>query len=325
MGIRQSVSAFSGHPVACQTVDWVTWLFVLLAVANFIVGEYWPVRHKHNFKQPVLTKEWSFGIATFALFIALAFLGLGQMYPWWANTCIYVVALAVIVLCGWWCDLRWTIAGRIAATLGALVYVGVFGVGVFKQFDHENHIDLVFEESDALTSWRRTVIDYDLGRVKSYLTILDIPVPDKIPTIGVERGNSNCTSELNAAPRPTFLSTFKVGTQCIGDRHVLTSFYVNYVIESIPASKPIALNTRDPDSVERYLRFVVTNFAFASYLDWSFWGEQPDFGCGVNSGIGLVGRADLLWKIREALGKDFTDQLIAYSMRITIDDPLAGC
>jgi hypothetical protein len=298
--------------------DWGTWAFVIYAVMLFVLDRFLlPLpspKRKRKSTKPVLTKEWAFGIGTLALGIDLAFLSLGQMFPWWANTCIYVAAFVIVLLCGLWCDLKWTQTGRSVAVAGGILYWVIFGVGIYKQYDHENHIDLVFQDSDLLSGWRKMVITYDLGRMKNYLASLDIPVPGKIPTIGVELGNANCSGGSFPPSKPIFRSTFKIGKDCIANRGVVTSLYIDYIV-------PAPSNFKSAGDL---VRLIALEGAFKDYLDWSFWGGRESMSCDPQSILGLIGHADVLWRIREVFGRDFADKLVAYSLKATVADPWEG-
>jgi hypothetical protein len=61
--------------------------------------------------------------------------------------------------------------------------------------------------------------------------------------------------------------------------------------------------------------------AFISYLNWSFWGR--DLGAFCPGTLGIMG-TPTLWKIRRRLGRNFTDDMVAYAVRLMMDDPLEG-
>jgi hypothetical protein len=320
----------------CETVDWVTWLFVVLALANFCVHEAWyrsfdmrPRQPKKEIKR--ISNKVVASVATTAFFVAIAFSQLTQMFPLYVNVLGYIASLAAILYVGWRSK-SLSAMGIVTKTFilfaACLLFCALFGTATYTQYDHENHIDLVFQDSDLLTIWRKLVITYDLGRMRNYLLRLGIPVPDTIPTIGVERNNFSCTTGSNPRPDQVFRAIFKVGLPCMTHRKVITSFYLRYVIQSNPSYKDVLLRP-DQKSMNMYFAHLDIESAFMDYLNWSFWDESTSIDnlrcdpTGV-SPFGLLGRADLLWKIRQTFGHEFTDGLVAYSLRATAADPLEG-
>jgi hypothetical protein len=307
----------------CELAIWPILAFAVYAAAIFMGTELWyrsmdlrPRRHYQ--KKPILTRTsacWIFGIA---FTTAVAFLGIIQVFPWWGNASMYVVAFVVMVACGLFCDLNWTRNTIILATVFGSLYVAIFGFAIYRQYVREYPIKLVFQESQLLSPWRKMVITHDLRRMARYLHDLGVPVPENVPTIGVERGNSNCTTTSNAVP--VFRSMFKLGTDCISNRRIMTGLYLSYVIESMPSPRSLTLDTHDQKSIAKVINVFFLLRAFESYFQWSFWGDKSDTMCDM-SWTGNRGGASLMWKIRSALGKDFTDELMVYSLLAANNDP----
>jgi len=291
------------------------------------IRQWFSTQLKNKFSGPQLTPAWSFGIFAATLTISFAFLGFVQMFPWWANASIYTAGLLVIMGCGYWCDLKWTGVKRTGATLGVLVYVAVFGHGSIVQYQHEYDIHLVFKDSPLLGWWRKQVITHDIANLRERFIELDIPVPTEIPPIGIIRGNDNCMSWSNMAGNPVFRSNFLFGEKCLS-RKMVTSMYSNRVMEVLPSSRPLPdIDKRTPESVqranlERIIRFWFVMRSFAAYLNWSLWGEKANSGCQAEDWDALG--AYTLWDIRENLGADFTDRMVAYAARSAADNPLEG-
>jgi hypothetical protein len=304
----------------CQNTPeaFVSIVYVLMALGSFCLIQEPKAAYSALTNMFTLPRGWSNGIFTTTLAISFVFLGLGYtgMFPWWVNASAYLVSLVVIVFVSVWSKIEWTRSGRIAAVGGYVLYCAFFGIVSYKQYEKENHIDLVFQDSKYLTSWRKTVIRHDMAQMKAYLLSLNIPVPLAIPPIGVQESSGCGAGENNAILKPIFRSTIKINSGCVCNRRLITSFYVEDAFESSRPSKSVNFQPSE------FIRFVALRAAFESYFNWSFWGKAASLGDLDSEGI--VGGVDILWKVRETFGQDFTDELVAFSALSTIADPLEG-
>jgi hypothetical protein len=306
---------FSPCPDAPEV--FVSIVYVLMALGSFFLVQEPKGAYSALTNIFAIPRGLSAGIFATVFAFACSCSGLG-MFPWWGNTCVYLAAFAIIALVGLWSDIQWTRSGRIAAVVGYGLYFAFFGFASNKQYEKENHIDLVFQDSASLSAWRKLVISHDLAQMRAYLLSLHIRPPVAIPTIGIQESNGCGAGENNAISKPIFRSTIKISSGCICNRRLITGFYVDDTFESLRVFK-----STDFQSPWDFVRFDVIRGGFESYFNWSFWDEAPSPGK-PGSARGMVGRADILWKIRETFGQGFTDELVAYSALATIADPQEG-
>jgi hypothetical protein len=311
----QGASNSAPAPASCSD-NAQFWLFVffLFAVGSFIFQEYCFSRERWKLPEIHLDNKTLLEIFFAALGIALAFLSFVQMLPYWMNASLYIVAFLVMVRAAMMANLRWTGFGRFCAVLGGAVYLVFWGIATVRQYQNQHNLDIVFKTS--VSEYRQFITKNDLSEFRDYFHNLDVPTPVDGPTIGIEK-NGNCASWINPQKHQTVLRPeIFIGEKCL-TRQEMTMHYSDVVIEHLPHNKNV------DNDIHHLLSFMIAQDSFSSYFNWSFWDKRIEPFCPGNSPMAMYG-APTLWKIRQKVGKGFTDRLAAYATRITADDPMDG-
>jgi tetratricopeptide (TPR) repeat protein len=167
--------------------------------------------------------------------------------------------------------------------------------------------NVTFKDASALSWWRRQVIKYDIANMHSYFAELEIPVPDTIPPVTVHEEGQAIFN-----PPHLYRGELKIPRLEIADRRVVTHIYAVYVMnEAFPdLTQPAPFWD---DLQKNTPRLALTNFfsiELRRYLHASYWNSiDPQSPPG----------ALLLWKIREALGRAFTDRLASKVYQLAAD------
>ena len=267
-----------------------------------------------------LSRGWAAGLSSAALAIAGLIFSGQIVFSWQIELAIYFLCFMVIFVCGYVARRHWENYYKLGLMLTFVVYWALFGAGTVQQYRKDEAINLVFRDSPVLTPWKKMVIAYDLAEVKKYLKTLDIPVPERIPTIAAQKGNGEtCEQQTNVLNAPLFQSTFTIDELCLGDRPFVTQLYIGYALASIPPNPHHQIPwPPTPTSMEVLAKYLVTQSAFSAYLNWSFWGRKQCFPATYNP------FADILWQMQARLGQDFMDSVVAYAALSNADNPLAA-
>jgi hypothetical protein len=313
VGLVQGASNSTSNGCIYDPSRFVAILLIAYVLAVFLVEER-PSFGKHR-EMPKISNSTLLTIFVFAVGVALAFFSFVQMSPYWINAVVYIVALAVIILCGKLANITWRPEGRALAVFGIATYCAFFGWATLSQYDNQHDIHLIFKPS--VSEYRQFVTKNDLAEFRNYFRGLDVPTPADDPVIGIEI-NGNCSSFHNPQTHRSVLRReILIGEKCL-TREEMTQSYSDFVIERLPQSKSL------DNDINHLFPFMLAQATFSTYFNWSFWGnERTDF-CPGGSTVGMGMYAPTLWKIRQKFGRDFTDRMVAFAARLTADDPLDG-
>jgi hypothetical protein len=296
--------------------DFWLFVFIMLGVFSVVFQEMSFSRNKWSalkFKF-VIGNTTLLAVFLAAVGIALTFESFIQMLPYWVNAGVYVLAFATMVFCGKVADIKWVPLGKALAILGGIGYWSLFGTVVVKQYETQHAIHLLFKPSVSL--YRKFITTKDLSEVRDYLRSLDVPIPSEDPIIGIDN-TGNCSSWHNPQQYTDVLSPeIRIGEHCSHTREEMTLLYSNFVIERLPHRRSLDNN------INHVITFDIVQGGFSNYLNWSFWNKNFGMYCPGGDAMGLY--SETLWKIRQRLGPDFTDRMVALSSRLTSSDPLDG-
>jgi hypothetical protein len=168
---------------------------------------------------------------------------------------------------------------------------------------------LVFQDSPLLTNAIQQQITEDLSAFREYLLGLEIPVPDEFPPIGVSNVPGSAQSRTWGS-LPTYRSGATINQGWVLDRRAITEQYASFVIEEMlrrsTEQHPGPGGTQD----------LIAGSALSQYYNWSFWDYKAE-----NTGGHWSSQ---LWEIRRAMGKQFTDRLVGFTLRSMLDNPEEG-
>jgi hypothetical protein len=300
-------------PANCDSDTAQIWLllFVVLAIANFILQDRYFVPRKNCGASVKVGNATLLAIFIAALCFALAFEAYIEMLSWWINLAVYVVSFAVMVLCVRLAALRWSDLGKWAVVIGTCFYWAIFGTATANQYERQHEIDLVFKTSVSV--YRAFITRHDLSESRVYFQSINMLPPKEALAVGIRPGY--CFAFANPQSHQAVLPhEIWVGGDCL-TRQGMTMQYSAYVVDSLPHEKGI-----DSDG-NHFIAFIDAKAAFATYFNWSFWNRNLGSWC-PGSSFGWATGAEVLWKIRERLGGKFTDDIAAYAIRLIIDDPL---
>lgn len=170
-------------------------------------------------------------------------------------------------------------------------------------------IRLVFQDSPLLTNTIQRQITEDLSAFREYLLGLEIPVPDEFPPIGISDAPGS-TQSRTLGSLPTYRSRATINEGWVLDRRAMTEQYASFVMgEMLRRSgeqHPGPSGTQD----------LIAASALSQYYNWSFWDYKAENAGGYWS--------SQLWEIRKAMGKQFTDRLVGFTLRSMLDNPEEG-
>jgi hypothetical protein len=289
-------------------------LFIAFAISSFIFQEMSFSQTKWSAPKFVIGDGTLLAVFIAGLCTALAFGSYFQMFPYWVNAGVYVLAFTVMVFCGKVANVKWIPLGKAAAIIGMVAYLIIFGWATIKQYDAQHTIDMTFKRSIGV--YREFIIKNDLSEFGEYFRSLNIPVPSEGPTIGLDE-TGNCSSWSNPQTYTAVLRPeIKIAEKCF-TREEMTLHYSGFIVDHLPHTKSL------DNDINHLFPFIVAQNSFSTYLNASYWDKNPEPFCpGGGNAMGIYSRT--LWKIRQRLGKDFTDRMVAFSLRLTADDPLDG-
>ena len=165
---------------------------------------------------------------------------------------------------------------------------------------------LTYTDSPVLTDNVQRQITRDISAFHEYLVNLGIPISDQYPPIGVSSGPGSAQEHTSEA-LPVYRSKENITESWILDRRSVTDPYAYHVIfEAL--RKRLDKHPHVSGAQDGWVAM-----ALAMYYNWSFWNYKPPDAIGYWS---LP-----LWDIRQAYGKDFTDKLVAYTLKVILDSP----
>ncbi len=246
---------------------------------------------------------------------SLALVGTLDIFPIYVNLVVYAASL-ISILFGFW---KWEwIAhwGKLQKTVTlfivSLASAWVLSYPVREQYEREIMTNLEFKESSELSFWRQQIIRYDLGGFRAYLTSLGIAVPSDLPPFSIS--GQGIVGTHTPPEMPIYRGDLTIGKQQLGDRTAPTMVYGSFVIEKLFEHSQIARG--GPSWFHHFLFGTQIEMATNLYFNWSYWGKRSPAIPNPETGI--------LWEVRQQLGQEYTDKLIASLLLVTADTPDEG-
>jgi hypothetical protein len=184
------------------------------------------------------------------------------------------------------------------------------------------NIQLTFQSSPLFNHKVRQRITGDLTRFRDYLVGLGIPVPVDLPPVGTH-GDAG-TGTYTPMGLPPYRGRLVFGEKAVMNRMEATGLYCGHVMNmflfgsdsplksafgEVPITKPTIMNLGAAQMTGHWL---------CTYLNYSFWNTVEK-----NRPFELQGfLAGALWDIREKFDHEFADQMIGYTMRAMMDEPM---
>jgi hypothetical protein len=167
-------------------------------------------------------------------------------------------------------------------------------------------LKLMFKEDPALTPVVRDRITRDLSDFANFVSGLDLDTPSATPPIGVNPGSTGGSSAFTSGS-PAYYGSLVLGSKSLASNEAITAAYSGFVFNQMLMSHGDF--TKNLDSKLRI------GMAASIYYNWSFWNRRGD---------SKERWADIFWKIRERFGNTFADSLMAYTIKVTLDDQTAN-
>jgi hypothetical protein len=171
---------------------------------------------------------------------------------------------------------------------------------------------ITFKSSTALSTKRQEKIRMDLCAFRVYMEGLGFEVKD-MPPIAIVTGKGN-TMTWNAQG-PAYLSTIGIELSNIDDPPMTTSSYSQYVIQRFLVSNASAPNRDLATALRSIFDVFVYEDTFATYFNWSFWGQQT-------RRPGNDSLLQSLWRLRTSLGVADFDKLMFLTVQAFVNDPV---
>jgi len=206
-------------------------------------------------------------------------------------------------------------------------------------------IALTFKSSPLFNHSVRQHVTHDFTRFRDYLVTLEIPVPTDVPPIGtLETEGADDVTETQSSTaegRPTYESALVLNKKILTNSNELTKVYCEYSMKLIfasgtPLKEVQSVHSATSSSQSQVLRLMhptgrgeqtpisplltvtqaeeifLVRELLSDYLNTSFWNKKPA------RAPALLGA---LWDIRDKFGHEFTDGMVAYTLRASIDEP----
>jgi hypothetical protein len=187
----------------------------------------------------------------------------------------------------------------------------------------DGDIRLTFKSSPLYTERVQRRITRDLTSVRDYLIRLGIPVPIDLPPIGTlkKEGRDDMTTTYSYTPPgvPTYQWKLMLDETIVNDRVQITNLYCQYVMQVLlfgPES-PFGDLPQTMENTGNWSEVTTIDEGLSTYLNFSFWNKVRQKRPFALTGF-LPGA---LWDIREKLGRDFTDQMLGYTLKAMADGP----
>jgi hypothetical protein len=166
-------------------------------------------------------------------------------------------------------------------------------------------VHIEFKDAPELTKTRRQIITEDVSGMHDYFVSLEIPTPNTLPPFTVKDGFGSVTL------KPQYRGELIIPRANVSDRKIATFIYTDYVLQKALPEEEGAYKFGSPEYVTHMWLRIFFFPALRDYFQGSYWNEfkspQP--------------WSIILWKIRTSLGKNFTDKLASYVLRILADSP----
>lgn len=168
---------------------------------------------------------------------------------------------------------------------------------------------LVFRDSPLLTNEIKGGITEDLSAFREYLLALGLPVSNEFPPIGVSNGPGSAQTHV-AGSLPTYRSSVTITRDWFVDRRAITAQYADYAV-----NEAFQRRADQHPSISTSQDMMAASIS-SRYYNWSFWDYKP------NEEVGYW--SSQLWEMRSSFGKQFTDQLVGFTIKSMLDTPEEG-
>jgi hypothetical protein len=161
-------------------------------------------------------------------------------------------------------------------------------------------LKLTFKESSVITTAIRGRITREVSAFSYFISGLDLIVPPT-PPIGIVTGTTQGSSAWVTGV-PAYYSNIMLGEKSLHSQNAVTSAYSGFVFNQMVLGGDLTKNT------SARLR---VGMAASAYYDWSFWDHRKGSGDRWT---------EVFWKIKERINKRFADSLLAYTIKVMLDD-----
>lgn len=162
-------------------------------------------------------------------------------------------------------------------------------------------IKLLFKETPLLTLARKSRITREISDFSYFISNLGLDVPPT-PPIGIVTGTTQGTSAW-VTGAPAYYSSILLGEKSLHSQDAVTQPYAVFIFQQMVLSGDLTKNTLAK------LRIGLTASDYYNRSFWNYRGSSP-----------LERWADVFWKTRERVNKGFADSLLAYTIRVMLDD-----
>jgi hypothetical protein len=233
---------------------------------------------------------------------AISLIASGKVVWKWEETRLWTRTRKIIILC-----------------VSLLILAGALVPGLQKQYEREFDSGVRFKEAPEFDWFYEFEIRREITKMHDYFRYLEIPVPEKLPPIGVKHGSgSSSRYEVSCSPdEPMYRQNILIGERDALEHNIraFTDRYADYVMLCDMRGMLNWHPTNKAETVKDSLRFDVLS-ALGPYFNWSFWDTKD--------GRSYSPWSQYLWNIRERFGKKYTDALVANTVQTLIDNPNEG-
>ena len=181
-------------------------------------------------------------------------------------------------------------------------------------------IQLTFKSSPLFTEPIKQRIITDVTRFRDYLIQLRIPVPIDLPPVGTQPEGMGMSMPPGL---PIYRGDLRMGNNSVEKPKEATRLYCEYVIEKILLGNdsPLQPAFGEPPATDataiQFIHAISISKGLSQYLNSSFWNQVEE------SHETPWSLATVLWDLHEKFGREFTDKLVGYTLKIMIDEPVA--
>jgi len=172
----------------------------------------------------------------------------------------------------------------------------------------------LFKDDPLFTPERKARITKDLIEFRAYLARLGFDVPSHRLPIALDTLGHKVT--LGPNPRQVGVSADQISVrpEKIDDKTEPTQSYAEYVIEKAlqMTITPRMFDPAQSATADFHAREFI-GYDFATYFNCSFWNKKNDEAQDWQAAF---------WEMRERFGKEFTDLLLAYTVKSFLEEPM---
>ena len=165
-------------------------------------------------------------------------------------------------------------------------------------------LHIIFKDSPAFTPEVKIQISDLMEDFSGYLAHLDIPVPDRLPPISIDSAMPHGGGAMGSPQEPYYRSNLVLSKSAATDPKQLTDVIGVHIIDSI---------LENPKYYSGNALYAMgSGHSLRMYFKWSYWNDKGNEGDRW---------ADAFWEIRQKYGQEFTDRLVAFTLRAMMDGP----